>query len=55
MLLAHSDAAYIAEAINSGAMGYLIKQTSSNNVCHVIRKGVSPWAKTPQWEVRNRF
>jgi len=38
MLSAHSDEAYIANAVNSGAMGYLIKQTSSNNVCHAIRK-----------------
>ena len=38
MLSAHSDEAYIAEAINSGAMGYLIKQTSADNVCHAIRE-----------------
>jgi len=38
MLSAHSDEAYIANAVNSGAMGYLIKQTSSNNVCHAIRE-----------------
>ena len=38
ILSAHSDEAYIAEAVNSGAMGYLIKQTSSNNVCHAIRE-----------------
>ena len=38
MLSAHSDEAYIVEAVNSGAMGYLIKQTSSNNVCHAIRE-----------------
>ena len=37
-LSAHSDEAYIANAVNSGAMGYLIKQTSSNNVCHAIRE-----------------
>src|SRR5271170_7681575 len=30
MLSAHSDEAYIVEAINSGAKGYLIKQTSSD-------------------------
>ena len=33
MLSVHSDEAYIIEAINSGAKGYLIKQTSANNVC----------------------
>jgi DNA-binding NarL/FixJ family response regulator len=38
MLSAHSDEAYIIEAINSGAMGYLIKQTSSENVCSAIRE-----------------
>jgi DNA-binding NarL/FixJ family response regulator len=37
MLSAHSDDAYIEEAINSGAMGYLIKQTSSASVCQAIR------------------
>jgi DNA-binding NarL/FixJ family response regulator len=38
MLSAHSDEAYIAEAVNSGAMGYLIKQTSADHVCAAIRK-----------------
>ena len=38
MLSAHSDEEYIVEAINSGAMGYLIKQTSSDNVCTAIRE-----------------
>jgi DNA-binding NarL/FixJ family response regulator len=38
MLSAHSDEAYIVEAINSGAMGYLIKQTSADNVCTAIRE-----------------
>ena len=38
MLSAHCDEAYIVEAINSGAMGYLIKQTSSDNVCTAIRE-----------------
>ena len=38
MLSAHSDEAYIVEAVNSGAMGYLIKQTSSDNVCTAIRE-----------------
>jgi DNA-binding NarL/FixJ family response regulator len=38
MLSAHSDEAYVEEAINSGAMGYLIKQTSSDNVCTAIRE-----------------
>ena len=38
MLSAYNDEVYVEEAINSGAMGYLIKQTSSNNVCHAIRE-----------------
>jgi DNA-binding NarL/FixJ family response regulator len=38
MLSAHSDEAYVEEAINSGEMGYLIKQTSSDNVCTAIRE-----------------
>jgi DNA-binding NarL/FixJ family response regulator len=38
MLSAHGDEAYVVEAINSGASGYLIKQTSSDNVCTAIRE-----------------
>src|SRR5271157_389158 len=38
MLSAHSDEAYIVEAINSGAMGYLIKQTSADSVCRAMRE-----------------
>jgi DNA-binding NarL/FixJ family response regulator len=38
MLSAHSDEAYIIEAVNSGASGYLIKQTSAGNVCTAIRE-----------------
>jgi DNA-binding NarL/FixJ family response regulator len=38
MLSAHSDEAYIVEAVNSGAMGYLIKQTSADTVCGAIRE-----------------
>jgi DNA-binding NarL/FixJ family response regulator len=38
MLSAHSDEAYIIEAINAGAMGYLIKQTAADSVCHAIRE-----------------
>ena len=38
MLSAHSDEAYIIEAVNSGAMGYLIKQTSAATVCTAIRE-----------------
>ena len=38
ILSAHSDDAYVVEAMNSGAMGYLIKQTSADNVCLAIRE-----------------
>jgi DNA-binding NarL/FixJ family response regulator len=38
MLSAHGDEAYIIEAVNSGAMGYLIKHTSAGNVCTAIRE-----------------
>ena len=38
MLSAHSDEAYVAESVKSGAMGYLIKQTSANDVCTAIRQ-----------------
>ena len=38
MLSAHSDEAYVAESVKSGAMGYLIKQTSANDVCTAIRE-----------------
>jgi DNA-binding NarL/FixJ family response regulator len=38
ILSAHSDEAYIVEAVKSGAMGYLIKQTSADSVCTAIRE-----------------
>jgi DNA-binding NarL/FixJ family response regulator len=38
MLSAHSEEAYIVEAVNSGAMGYLVKQTSADSVCAAIRE-----------------
>jgi len=38
MLSAHNDEAYIVESVNSGAMGYLIKQTSADTVCTAIRE-----------------
>ena len=37
MLSAHSDDAYVEAATDSGAMGYLIKQTSADTVCPAIR------------------
>jgi DNA-binding NarL/FixJ family response regulator len=38
MLSSHSDDVYVEEAMNSGAMGYLIKQTSSGSLCFAIRE-----------------
>lgn len=38
MLSAYNDEVYVEEAINSGAMGYLVKQTSADNVCLAIRE-----------------
>jgi DNA-binding NarL/FixJ family response regulator len=38
ILSAHSDDAYIAEATDSGAVGFLLKQNSSHVVCEAIRE-----------------
>lgn len=38
MLSAHTDDEYVQEAVNSGAMGYLVKQTSAERVCTAIRE-----------------
>ena len=38
ILSAHSDEAYVVEAVNSGAMGYLIKHTCADTVCQAIRE-----------------
>ena len=38
MLSAHSDNAYISNAAESGAMGFLLKQTSAHDVCRAIRE-----------------
>ncbi len=37
ILSAYSDEAYVKDAIESGARGYLLKQTSSRDVCQAIR------------------
>src|ERR1700691_2251773 len=37
ILSAHSDDAYVKSATDSGAMGFLLKQTSSHDVCRAIR------------------
>lgn len=38
MLSAHGDYAYVSNAIEAGAMGFLIKQTSADDVCKAIRE-----------------
>ena len=38
MLSAHSDDAYVQNAIDSGALGFLLKQTSAHEVCRAIRE-----------------
>ena len=38
MLSAHSDDAYVANATESGAVGFLLKQTSAHEVCRAIRE-----------------
>ena len=37
MLSAHSDDAYVTSAIEAGAAGFLLKQTSTQDVCRAIR------------------
>ena len=38
ILSAHNDDAYVKNATESGAVGFLLKQTSSQDVCHAIRQ-----------------
>jgi DNA-binding NarL/FixJ family response regulator len=38
ILSAYNDDAYVQDAINSGAMGFLLKQTSGCEVCEAIRE-----------------
>jgi DNA-binding NarL/FixJ family response regulator len=38
MLSAHNDDAYVDTALASGAAGFLLKQSSSNEVCRAIRE-----------------
>jgi DNA-binding NarL/FixJ family response regulator len=38
MLSAHSDDAYVKNAADSGARGFLLKQTSAHEVCRAIRE-----------------
>lgn len=38
ILSAHNDDAYVESAVEAGAAGFLLKQTSSHEVCHAIRE-----------------
>ena len=38
ILSAHSDDSYVKDAADAGAMGFLLKQTSSHEVCEAIRE-----------------
>src|ERR1700690_2873690 len=38
ILSAHNDDAYVQTAADSGAMGFLLKQTSAHEVCRAIRE-----------------
>jgi DNA-binding NarL/FixJ family response regulator len=38
MVSVHSDEGYIVESMNAGARGYLLKQSSIENVCDAIRE-----------------
>ena len=38
ILSAHSDSAYVQSAVESGAAGFLLKQTSAHEVCRAIRE-----------------
>jgi len=38
MLSAHSDDAYVRNATEAGAVGFLLKQTSAHDVCRAIRE-----------------
>src|SRR5271166_4680032 len=38
ILSAHNDDAYVKNATESGAVGFLLKQTSSHDVCRAIRE-----------------
>ncbi len=38
MLSAHNDDAYVNKASESGAVGFLLKQTSAHDVCRAIRE-----------------
>lgn len=38
ILSGHSEDAYVSEAMNSGAMGFLVKQVAPDAVCFAIRE-----------------
>jgi DNA-binding NarL/FixJ family response regulator len=58
ILSAHSDDAYVKDATESGAMGFLLKQTSSHNVCQAIREvqnGNTFFSPSIAKRVRNQY
>jgi len=57
MLSAHSDDAYVKNATESGAVGFLLKQTSAHDVCRAIRevqKGNTYFCPSPVRRNRER-
>jgi|SRR5881396_1690638 len=58
ILSAHSDDAYVKDATESGAMGFLLKQTSSHNVGQAIRevqKGNTFFSSSIAKRVHNQY
>src|SRR5216117_3319206 len=58
ILSAHSDDAYVKGATEAGAMGFLLKQTSSDNVCQAIRevqKGNTFFSSSIAKRVHNQY
>ena len=56
MLSAHSEDVYVEEAIKSGALGYLLKQTAAESVCSAIRaiqKGNTFFSPSIPYHLRN--
>jgi DNA-binding NarL/FixJ family response regulator len=57
MLSAHSDDAYVKNATDSGAAGFLLKQTSAHEVCRAIRevqKGKTFFSASISRRIRNQ-
>ena len=61
ILSAHNDDAYVKNATESGAVGFLLKQTSAHEVCRAIREvhkgkrfSVPPFPGASIVSIRNR-